>query len=77
MSYRNNALRLCRANARASCTAEGYTNTKIQVKTVKSGKLVMNEVGVYVEEVVPVTTFTSVHKPNSYKAIYKEAKNGL
>jgi len=57
MSYKNNALRLCR--------------------TVKSGKMVMNDKGAYVPELVPVTTFTSKHKPGSYGALYKECKHNV
>lgn len=70
----NNKLRQLRKLARSQATETGYTNTNIQIKKVKSGRMVMNGKGVYVEEIVPVTTFTSVNKKGSYKAIYKTLK---
>jgi len=75
MSYKNNALRMCRDEAASSCTAKGYVNDNVQVKTFKTGKHVMDGEGSYVEEVVPITTFTSKHKPGSYGALYKECKH--
>jgi len=71
---KKNMLRAWRHLAREAATEEGYVNENIKVKVVKSGKMVLNEKGVHVEELVPVTVFNTVNKPGSYKAIYKAMK---
>ena len=67
-------LRALRKQAREEATETGFTNTNIQVKPVKSGRMVMNSTGIFVPEMVPVTTFTAVNKKGSYKQIYKQLK---
>lgn len=67
-------LRVLRRLAKAKASTTGYANGNVQVKPVKNGKFVKDEHGRLVEEVVPITTYTSENKEGSYKKLYKDMK---
>jgi len=56
------------------------TNINVQVRTRESGKRVQNDDGVWVNEQVPVVTYTQVHLNGTarqqYKGIKKAYKRG-
>ena len=70
----NGKLRALRKQARALATETGTKNINIQVRPMKSGNMVQDSNYKLVEELVPVTTYTAINKPGSYKAIYKALK---
>jgi len=50
------------------------TNENVQVKSVKSGRMVMNDSAAMVEEEVPVVTFTTKYVDDCPRKLYKELK---
>ena len=58
----------------AATEAYGFHNANVQVKSMKSGRIVMNESGVGVPEEVPVVTFTRILNDDCARKIYKELK---
>lgn len=69
--------RQLRSQAKEAATEEyATTNINVNVKTMNSGRKVMNDEGVYVDELVPVVTFTTILKDNSARKIYKQLKGG-
>jgi len=54
--------------------ADETTNINIDIKAMPNGKWVKNEKGKMVEEMVPITTYTTVYKQDCPRVIYQALK---
>ncbi len=55
--------------------ADSTTNENINLKQIKTNKLVMNDKGIYVNEIFPLVVFNTMWNKNGPKAIYKQLKH--